>query len=76
LWSLIASTHGPDRRDELWSHPDHLPNEDDLDNPESFVQRMGEPPTEDTDVDRFLDDVLGRGGDTDQSNKPGSETPL
>lgn len=76
LWSLIASTHGPERRDELWSHPDHLPNEDDLDNPESFVQRMGEPSAEDTDVDRFLDDVLGRGDDTDQSDKPGSETPL
>lgn len=63
LWSLVTEAKGPAVRDALWDHPDHLPTEDDLDSPETFVAKLGEPVTEETDVDRFLDDVLGRSGD-------------
>ena len=70
LWSLIGSAQGPDVRDALWSHPDHLPTEDDLDNPENFVAQIGSPPDEGTDVDRFLDDVLGRGEGSAETDSP------
>jgi len=43
----------------LWDHPDHLPTEDDLDQPEGFLARLGQPQTQESDVDKFLDDLFG-----------------
>lgn len=39
LWALLAQARGADGRDALWAHPDLLPTADDLDDPETFVQR-------------------------------------
>jgi putative hydrolase len=43
LWRTLREQRGPDGRDELWRHPDLLPSADDLDDPEGFVRRSGEP---------------------------------
>ena len=42
LWRTLREQKGPDGRDELWKHPDLLPDADDLDDPEGFVRRSGE----------------------------------
>jgi putative hydrolase len=62
LWSAILECFDADTRDALWSHPDHLPTEADLDNPEGFLSRMGQPDSNDSDVDKFLDDLFGEEG--------------
>jgi len=62
LWSAILERFDSDTRDGLWSHPDHLPTEDDLDNPEGFLARLGQTSVGESDVDKFLDDVFGAEG--------------
>ena len=42
LWKLLREQNGPDGRDELWRHPDLLPDADDLDDPAAFVRRSGD----------------------------------
>ena len=39
LWAHVEQDRGIDGRDDLWAHPDLLPDGDDLDDPESFVVR-------------------------------------
>ncbi|MFT4147727.1 MAG: zinc-dependent metalloprotease [Micrococcaceae bacterium] len=39
LWETIEKSRGIEGRDALWTHPDLLPNAEDLDHPESFEQR-------------------------------------
>ncbi len=39
LWRLLTEARGVDGRDALWGHPDLLPTADDLDDPQSFVDR-------------------------------------
>lgn len=59
LWDGFTTLHGPVARDELWSHPDRLPTEADLDAPEVFIANKGVAPTAgDSDVDRFLDELF------------------
>jgi len=67
LWASIAAAVGPEGRDSLWSHPDHLPTEDDLENPEGFLARLSGAPSDETDVDKFLDDLFG---DTPKDSAP------
>jgi putative hydrolase len=59
LWAAIDEQYGSDARDALWSHPDHLPTEEDLDQPENFLARMSGPASDETDVDKFLDNLFG-----------------
>ncbi|WP_092528260.1 zinc-dependent metalloprotease [Amycolatopsis arida] len=42
LWKLVGDRHGMQRRDGLWSHPDLMPNAEDLDEPLEFAERLGE----------------------------------
>ena len=58
LWSAIADQEGPSARDELWRHPDSLPTEYDLDNPESFLEKLRNPHKADDDMDKALRDLL------------------
>ena len=39
LWSTLRAERGIAGRDELWAHPDLLPDHDDLDDPEGFIRR-------------------------------------
>jgi putative hydrolase len=43
LWRTLREQRGAAGRDELWKHPDLLPGAEDLDDPEAFVRRSGEP---------------------------------
>lgn len=57
MWDALLERDGQEGRDELWGHPDRLPTEDDLDSPESFLNRDAQPET-DSDVDRFLEELF------------------
>ncbi|MBN4925942.1 zinc-dependent metalloprotease [Hoyosella rhizosphaerae] len=39
LWSQLAAFGSMEQRDDVWSHPDLLPDSADLDNPAGFVDR-------------------------------------
>jgi len=59
LWGRIHDALGPEARDELWSHPDVVPTEFDLDNPEACIARLSGSGEDITDVDTFLDNIFG-----------------
>src|SRR4051812_32568699 len=52
LWAAVRDARGVDGRDELWAHPDLLPNSTDLDDPIGFAQHAGE--LADIDITDFL----------------------
>jgi putative hydrolase len=39
LWQTLTDRRGIDARDAVWSHPDLLPNAEDLDDPVGWVER-------------------------------------
>jgi putative hydrolase len=43
LWRAVAEQRGIAGRDEIWQHPDLLPDASDLDDPAAFVRRGDEP---------------------------------
>jgi putative hydrolase len=45
LWQTLGERRGTDARDAVWSHPDLLPNADDLDDPVAWVEREATDPT-------------------------------
>ncbi|GAA1442790.1 zinc-dependent metalloprotease [Leifsonia poae] len=68
MWQAVTDAVGPDARDNLWSHPDLLPQSADLDDPSGLVARLvaaanGEEPEYDA-VDQALEDLLR--GDTER----------
>jgi putative hydrolase len=44
LWRALRERRGVDGRDEIWRHPDLLPDADDLDDPDGFAERAGAGP--------------------------------
>lgn len=40
LWTRLTTDLGIDKRDEVWAHPDLLPDSSDLDNPAGFIDRI------------------------------------
>ncbi|WP_210506750.1 zinc-dependent metalloprotease [Naasia sp. SYSU D00057] len=64
MWQIVGDSLGPERRDELWSHPDLLPTSADIDDPDALVKRLQEPPAAD-DVDQAIEDLL-RDDDSDR----------
>lgn len=40
LWERLTTDLGVDKRDEVWAHPDLLPDSADLDNPAAFIDRL------------------------------------
>ena len=62
LWQAVTEAVGNEARDALWSHPDLLPTEQDIDDPQKLIARLtsaarGEPDVLD-DVDQALEDLL------------------
>jgi putative hydrolase len=45
LWQTLTERRGTDARDAVWSHPDLLPNAEDLDDPIGWVEREATNPT-------------------------------
>jgi uncharacterized protein (DUF2342 family) len=39
MWLALEKAQGTDGRDAVWNHPDLLPDTDDLDDVDEFVQR-------------------------------------
>jgi len=89
LWRLLTTECGTVGRDEVWAHPDLIPDVDDLDNPAQFVERrksdVSDPiaeleRTEQAEHDRKQesDTVSGSSDETgaaDQTGKPGETGP-
>ncbi|MFF1877555.1 zinc-dependent metalloprotease [Leifsonia sp. NPDC058230] len=68
MWRAVTDAVGADARDDLWSHPDLLPQSADLDDPSKLVSRLtatanGEEPEYDA-LDQALEDLLR--GDTER----------
>ncbi len=62
MWQAVTDAVGHEARDALWSNPDLLPTESDIDDPQSLITRLtsaarGEPEVLD-DVDQALEDLL------------------
>nr|WP_241992135.1 zinc-dependent metalloprotease [Cryobacterium lyxosi] len=62
MWQAVTDAVGNEARDALWSHPDLLPTEQDIDDPKQLIARLtsaarGEPEVLD-DVDQALEDLL------------------
>ncbi|TFB65451.1 zinc-dependent metalloprotease [Cryobacterium sp. Hz9] len=62
MWQAVTDAVGNEARDALWSHPDLLPQEKDIDDPQQLIARLtsaarGEPEALD-DVDQALEDLL------------------
>ncbi|TFB76838.1 zinc-dependent metalloprotease [Cryobacterium flavum] len=62
MWQAVTDAVGNEARDALWSHPDLLPTEQDIDDPQKLIARLtsaarGEPDVLD-DVDQALEDLL------------------
>lgn len=68
MWQAVTDAVGQEARDDLWSHPDLLPQSTDLDDPSTIVARLtatasGQEPERDA-IDQALDDLLR--GDTER----------
>jgi putative hydrolase len=62
LWWALTEANGASGRDQLWSHPDLLPDADDLADPLGFAERAGASP----------EDLLGELQGNDSADDPGS----
>jgi len=58
LWEAITDAVGSHQRDALWEHPDRLPGQDDIANPEEFLKRLVNPAPAQDDMDKALQDLL------------------
>ena len=56
FWSIVTQRIGIDGRDAIWNHPDLLPTSEDIDDPESYLNRTG---GGDDSIDKALRDLLG-----------------
>ncbi len=75
LWGKIFDTLGPEKRDSLWEHPDVLPTEFDLTNPESCLARLRGEGGDISDVDALLDDIFGQQPDSNNGDDGTTEDP-
>ena len=69
MWQQVSEAVGNEQRDALWSHPDLVPQGEDIDDPTALIARItgGEP--EPDDIDRAIEDLLG----DDSSERPHEE---
>jgi putative hydrolase len=74
LWGQIHDALGPEARDELWSHPDVVPTEFDMDNPEACIGRLTGSGEDITDVDTFLDNIFSDPSETPDTPPNDSES--
>ena len=72
MWQQVTDAVGVGRRDALWSHPDLLPTDADIDDPGGLITRLTGPKPEPDDIDRELRDMLG---DDASGSDPGGSDP-
>lgn len=69
MWQAVSDAVGAEGRDDLWSHPDLVPGENDIDDPAALVARLTADAPEPDDIDRAIADLLG----DDSGNRPREE---
>ncbi len=57
LWNRLTDAVGIGKRDSIWSHPDLLPNDADIQNPEPLIKKLLSHGTED-EMDAAIRDLL------------------
>jgi putative hydrolase len=57
LWNAITDEVGTKKRDSIWSHPDLLPTNEDIENPKPLIQKLRSQGTDDA-MDVALRDLL------------------
>jgi putative hydrolase len=58
MWQSVHEAVGAEARDDLWSHPDVVPGDTDIDDPAALVARLSGGTPEPDDIDRALEDLL------------------
>jgi len=58
LWEAITDAVGTEARDALWEHPDSLPRDSDIAEPQAFIKRLSQPAGAGDDMDQALRDLL------------------
>lgn len=56
FWRIITERLGIEKRDAIWDHPDLLPESRDIDNVDSYLERIS---SSDDQIDQALRDLLG-----------------
>jgi putative hydrolase len=57
LWNQITDEVGAAKRDSIWSHPDLLPTNEDIENPETLIQKLKSVGSDDA-MDQAIRDLL------------------
>jgi putative hydrolase len=71
MWQAVHDAVGAEGRDDLWSHPDVVPGEADIDDPSTLVARVAGGTPEPDDIDRALEDLLADDSGDRPSEPPG-----
>jgi uncharacterized protein (DUF2342 family) len=58
LWQKIGEAVGNEKRDALWDHPDLLPTDRDIDEPEKFIAKIQSDRSVGDEMDQALRDLL------------------
>jgi hypothetical protein len=58
LWAKIEAERGQAGRDAVWSHPDLLPTEIDLDDPSGYFTRQSQQDSDQSDIDAVLASIF------------------
>jgi uncharacterized protein (DUF2342 family) len=58
MWQQITDAVGIEKRDSIWSHPDLIPTEQDIQDPAKLIERTLKQNPED-EIDAALRDLLG-----------------
>jgi putative hydrolase len=58
LWAKLTQALGPQARDALWQHPDTVPTDGDIDDPNAFIARLQNPTSELDEMDQALNELL------------------
>ena len=73
MWQAVTDAVGAEKRDELWSHPDLVPTEEDIADPAALIARLTATEPEFDDIDRAIEDLLGdESGDRPQEGEDGT----
>jgi putative hydrolase len=59
MWQAVTDAVGAEQRDALWSHPDLVPTQADIEDPQALIARLTASEPEFDDIDRAIEDLLG-----------------
>ena len=59
MWQQVTDAVGNSARDELWSHPDLVPQGEAIDDPSALIARITATEVQPDDIDRAIEDLLG-----------------